>query len=477
MKKIDKILALGLLTISALFFSCKNDLQEKEINQNTNIQNITNQDESTGPAYIGFKEELSDELRNASNFKPELFDIEDKDFSFELLGIWNETDQKVLKVWESTEESSAYDLMLSDVLEIDAGIWFFTLNAIKNSGYIYTKSISNQKITAGYNYLDFGKLEEVKEGNGSVNITVNFPADSDCTQVIATLFNIDRTPVEGFESENLTISINPENDEQKQVTYFAEDVPVGNYRLNFVLYDDENVILQNYPCTVTVSNYNTTNGTGTIENVNKYYKIIYHDLDSIYNGVSGYTLVDGYALPERYSINQTIVFPDETQLTKGSYYVGAWYTNEERTGETITGWQCDEMAEDIHVYPKWCVSAEKASAAIQDLPATEVSTKYILRVTGELSSSILKEIASSLSNAGTNALVNLNIEETTGLTSLATEQFKNKTNLYEIELPSSLATIETYAFYGCNKLEKITIPESVTTISDYVFNGCTGLKE
>ena len=64
----------------------------------------------------------------------------------------------------------------------------------------------------------------------------------------------------------------------------------------------------------------------------------------------------------------------------------------------------------------------------------------------------------------------------TGLTSIATETFRECVSLVSISLPSSITSIGTNAFNGCVSLESIEIPAKVATVSNGAFARCTSLQ-
>lgn len=53
--------------------------------------------------------------------------------------------------------------------------------------------------------------------------------------------------------------------------------------------------------------------------------------------------------------------------------------------------------------------------------------------------------------------------------------FENCSNLLNLPLPNKLEKIGNYAFSGCTKLNTIELPSSVKTLGEYVFSGCTNL--
>ncbi|MBR0486505.1 MAG: leucine-rich repeat protein [Treponema sp.] len=150
------------------------------------------------------------------------------------------------------------------------------------------------------------------------------------------------------------------------------------------------------------------------------------------------------------------------------------------------------------------VTKENFSAVIAAL--TENST---IVVTGELSESDLTAIATAIKKSSYK--VNLDLSQTTGLTSIPDSTFRDCSKLSGISIPDSVTTIGKAAFFGCTSLTSITvdsnnanyssidgvlfnkdataiitypagkqsdsytIPDSVTSISDQAFLFCTSL--
>ena len=93
--------------------------------------------------------------------------------------------------------------------------------------------------------------------------------------------------------------------------------------------------------------------------------------------------------------------------------------------------------------------------------------------TGAITNDTVSAIKNALKNI--NAMVNLDLSGTTGLTEIPYEAFYNCSSLTSITIPDSVTTIGYYAFGLCSSLTSVTIPDSVTTIGDYAFYDCDNL--
>ena len=58
---------------------------------------------------------------------------------------------------------------------------------------------------------------------------------------------------------------------------------------------------------------------------------------------------------------------------------------------------------------------------------------------------------------------------------IASDAFKDYTNLTSVTIPSSVTQIYKSAFAGCTSLTSVVLPNSITVISEALFKNCTGL--
>jgi len=126
----------------------------------------------------------------------------------------------------------------------------------------------------------------------------------------------------------------------------------------------------------------------------------------------------------------------------------------------------------ITLTAKWkappSVTKENYSAVIAAL--TEDST---IVLTGELSDSDLTAIATAIKNSSYK--VNLDLSQTTELTSIPSFTFKYCSKLSGITIPDTVTSIGSSTFDHCTSLSSVTIPDSVTSIGNGAFGICTSL--
>ncbi len=157
-------------------------------------------------------------------------------------------------------------------------------------------------------------------------------------------------------------------------------------------------------------------------------------------------------------------------LTQKYYSFKGWLLD----GASITAGYT--VKKDITLTAQWEVAAstyfvtkENISEVIAEL--TEDST---IVLTGELSDSDLTAIATAIKNS--TYKVNLDLSQTTELTSIPDSTFRDCSKLSGITIPDSVTSIGNNAFYRCRSLSSVTIPDSVTSINLGTFYGCSALS-
>ncbi|MBQ2125521.1 MAG: leucine-rich repeat domain-containing protein [Spirochaetales bacterium] len=109
------------------------------------------------------------------------------------------------------------------------------------------------------------------------------------------------------------------------------------------------------------------------------------------------------------------------------------------------------------------ITAANAASVISGLS----SGTHTVKVTGAIDENTIYRIRGALDN--TSAKVNLDLGETTGLTSIGYQAFYGCGNLVGIVIPDSVTKIGSEAFYQCYNLSSVTIGSGVTSIGSYAF--------
>ena len=196
--------------------------------------------------------------------------------------------------------------------------------------------------------------------------------------------------------------------------------------------------------------------------------------------------------------------------SKAAHTFGDWTTTKEPTEEaecsrerscTVCGYT--ETEEGI------ICTADNVAEIITSLKASE--NPYTIIVTGEISSDTISAISTAL-KGNTSVKVNLDLGNTTGLTSIGNSTFSGCSSLSSVVIPERVTSIGGGAFSGCSSLENfdvdknnlnyassedgkmllnkdktlllafptasgdVTIPEGVTSIGNTAFYGCSSLS-
>ena len=128
---------------------------------------------------------------------------------------------------------------------------------------------------------------------------------------------------------------------------------------------------------------------------------------------------------------------------------------------------------DVEVHEIETETVEATASNVYDKISGLSSGYYLLKLSGEITSSTIENIVSAMNY--TSAKIILDLSETTGLTSIRSSNFWGCRNLISITLPDGLTSIGSDAFTDCSNLINVVIPESVTEIGHDAFKYCSKL--
>ena len=339
---------------------------------------------------------------------------------------------------------------------LDVGTYDFKMVFKDKTGEeIFIGEISNRDIAAGDNSLIFN-MKLPTTGNGSIEIKLNWKKSDNITKVTAGLYGIAAGNTV-YNDEQLKIT------DEIQAVYTKANVPVGQYMIKFKVYNNED-LLNTLTDVVTVMKGKNTVAQKTLSDVNTLYTITYN--------LNGGSWKNGFTPVTVRNANTGILLPgyeDYENLTNTGYTT-LWYTDEECTTEieSIPA----GFASDITLYAKWtAITADNVAKIIAGLKS---SGPHDIAVTGGITSETISAIKTALQNNKT-AKVNLDLNQTTGLTAIGAEAFRSCSSLTSVSIPNSVTSIGSNAFRSCSSLTSVSIPNSVTYIGGETFSGCSSL--
>ena len=361
-------------------------------------------------------------------------------------------------------------------ITLDVGYYNFGLSVQNENGdTLANANVTDKYIYAGSNNITF-YLKNVTSGNGSFEVTFTYQADS-VASIKAGLFD-GKTDAEiaGCEMEALTIN-------EKTAVYAKDEIPTGQYMLMVCFYDNGGALLRTYTDILQVEAFRKTTATRQFAGFNTNHTIEYVLTES---WKSDFTPVIERNVFEEVELPTIENVDTEKDVTS---YILKWYTTE--TFETGTEIKKIEAGtdKDMKLYGQieTCYRTT-ADGFLKTIQSLTVGGPYNVIVTGELTSSQLSTMATYIKNYSTRK-INLDLSETTGLTTINSYTFQSCTGLVNIIIPDSVTSIHNGAFEYCSSLTNVTIPDSVTEIGscwgyepeDYfydiekVFTGCSSL--
>ena len=171
-----------------------------------------------------------------------------------------------LKTWGS------YKSIKNATVEISEGIYDFKMEA-ECSGMNYSAEITEKLINQGTNKLNFSfSLTGISllSGEGSFEITLNYPLNQTVGVVTASLFTQDDIAVTNHQNESL-------NNTNGTATYSVSNIPGGIYHILFKLFYDSKCTTLLATCqeTAIITDGITSYSTVEVTNLNDVYRITY----------------------------------------------------------------------------------------------------------------------------------------------------------------------------------------------------------
>ena len=340
-----------------------------------------------------------------------------------------------------------------DDILLDVGIYDFEMTFYNENGNVFLiGTIDNKEIKAGDNSLVFDM--KLAQGNGNIAIGLSWEADCKISKIKAGLYDINTgNEISGYEKEEIAINTTVAG-------YIKESVPSGQYIIKFELYEEGDKLLNTLTDVIKVSVGKTTTEQKVLSNINTLYTITYD--------LVGGNWKEGFIPVTIRDINSGILLPTADTVTKNNYILSGWY---DKNGNKVTQ-IASGAKEDATFTAKWGVTADKVEAAINALSGT---SPHDITVIGAITTDTISAIKTALTN-NSNKKINLDLSETTGLTSIGQYAFKGCSSLTSMTIPDSVTEIGNQAFSGCSSLTSVTIPDSVTSIGESAFRGCSSLE-
>lgn len=130
-------------------------------------------------------------------------------------------------------------------------------------------------------------------------------------------------------------------------------------------------------------------------------------------------------------------------------------------------------SQGIIVLKQSYTNASSAGTAISGL-----TTSSAISVSGTITDTEFSSLASAINGITTAGVtVSLDLSDSTGLTSISQNTFKNCTHISEIILPNTITELGASIFEGCTNLTRVVLPTSLTTYNNSIFYDCPNLTE
>ena len=224
--------------------------------------------------------------------------------------------EKLIKEWEVTDSKNAIDVMEGDSAPLDGGLYDFVLRLYSTvNGSEKLVAVSENKnylVEAGPNAINFTTSIPV-EGQGDIDVTLNWADDKRIGKVQAGLFTLDddTVAVEGYDYSDC------EAVSATEVKYAKTDVTAGHYYIKFNVYDSTNTtIISRFMDVIIVEPGRLSSDTRVLTAVDTLYTITYD--------TNGGKYVDGYEAVTVHNAYTGVLLPTEAKIKKTGYKFEGW---------------------------------------------------------------------------------------------------------------------------------------------------------
>lgn len=338
-----------LIAIGTLLVSCKNPLYEKQDSQNQTEK---------------VKVYISTDLQNKNErsvLPTNEFDESTQNLKWTLVGsLQNGVQNKLLGVWEDSDEKTAYQKMTSAEADseilLDVGIWNFTLtvtteiDSIEKNVLVGTKN--NVEISATKENILFFKMKAASgedAANGQIEFLLNFP-ENIISYAEVSLFSYSEAGIAEKPLGTYSFSAAEGTQTISQVI-FNESVAPGTYALKIKLFQkDFSEAIHTYSCIVKVVPLLESSGEVTLLDLAQLYTIEYQLNEGSFESAT--------INPNAYNSYTTFELPTVTR--EGYTFIG-WFKGEEKIERTEYS-----ISEDTVLTAKWAKNVDGIAYAVKD---------------------------------------------------------------------------------------------------------------
>ena len=400
-------------------------------------------------------------------------------------------------------EEAAIALPFENSEDVLGHTWIFELAAKK--GNLNYAAACSKEIVKGINTLNFELVLQnlgSENGSGSIKFTIDYSQAYNADKVTKVRVSIWEWVNNGYATTNPTSFTLTDDDNDGIILLEADDFAPGSYQAYFYFYHKDAIILQ-WPENLQVAEGLVSSEEIKIEKFNDVINVNYE----LNKGTDDTIQLPGDAVTAISRFNKAdaeVPVPTSSQ----SLFLG-WFTDSALTNAFNNNFAAAyEAGKDLTLYAKWQlleknddgvyeVSSDLAEQAVQVLDTGTAADPVVIKVTGELTSSELYNLARKISDTGgyygldlssvegiavlpgscfmdNNALISIVLPE--GLKTIQVAAFRYARNLSSVNIPSTVESIQSQAFLGC-KFEEIIIPDSVITINPGAFSDCDNLRK